>query len=76
MDKNSVETHPDDQYCHIFLAWNGKLHIANISTMTMSIRITPRLARSTFCVEFGWFRDIAPPVSTLGVLCSKVDYEF
>lgn len=39
------------QYCHIFLAWNGRLHKANVSTTTISIRMTPLLARSTLLDE-------------------------
>lgn len=39
------------QYCHIFLAWSGRLQRANVRTTTMSILTTPRLARSTLLVE-------------------------
>lgn len=49
------------QYCHIFLAWNGKLHNANVSNTTTSIRITPLLARSTLFVEFDTCINWAPP---------------
>lgn len=39
------------QYCHIFLAWNGKLQTAKVSTTMISIRITPRRARNTLFDE-------------------------
>lgn len=45
--KSLLPWYPLDQYCHIFLAWNGRLQTANVSTTTMSIRTTPRRARST-----------------------------
>lgn len=35
------------QYCHIFRACNGRLQMAKVSTTMISIRTTPRLARST-----------------------------
>ena len=40
------------QYCHIFRAWNGRLQRANVSTTTISMRITPRRARSTLLDEW------------------------
>lgn len=53
------------QCWYIFLAWYGKLHNANVSTTIISIRITPRRARSTLfdeceicvalCVPWRWW---------------------
>lgn len=45
--KSLVPWYPLDQYCHILRAWKGKLHTANVSTTTISIRTTPRRARNT-----------------------------
>lgn len=39
------------QYCQIFLACSGKLHKANASTTLISMRMTPRRARSTLFDE-------------------------
>lgn len=48
------------QYCHIFRACTGKLHTANVRTTIISIRITPRRARSTLFVEFDTWYVCAP----------------
>lgn len=45
--KSLLPSYPLDQYCHILRAWKGRLHTANVSTTTMSMRTTPRRARST-----------------------------
>lgn len=48
------------QYCHIFLACNGKLHKANANTTNISMRITPRRARNTLLDEWDTWYNCVP----------------
>lgn len=76
----TLSTH---QYCHILRAWKGKLQSANVSTTTISMRMTPRRALRMLYEDCGmgtilcWINmlelSIPPPTATADalVLCCK-----